>query len=403
MTGPWTALPHTFAEDIRRERRGLAAEIVGEIRRQIPEFGRPLAGKFGVGIQLGVETALGEFADLIDGAGPPDPDRVRIYHSLGRGELREGRSLDALQAAYRLGARVAWRRYARVARRTGLHSEQMVNLAEAVFAHIDMIASASALGYAEAKADEAGTLHRRRQRLLALLVDGAPVAQLDQAAAAAEWPLPDTVACAALAGPAVPHEPAAARTRRLPDGVLADLERPDAYLLIAEPDAALARDEVRDLLRGAGAVIGPAVPPRSAADSLRWARAVHRRLPPEALAGQKAPVLCDRDLPALLLLADEALVLLIGERRLGVLARLTAKQRRRSEETLLAWLETGRGSAPQVAARLGIHPQTARQRLHRLHDLFGPLLADSGVRFELEIALRGRRAFASFGPTGSGP
>ena len=35
-----------------------------------------------------------------------------IYVNLGRGEMRAGRSLDALLAAYRLGARVAWRRLA---------------------------------------------------------------------------------------------------------------------------------------------------------------------------------------------------------------------------------------------------------------------------------------------------
>uniref|UniRef100_UPI00373FE05C helix-turn-helix domain-containing protein n=1 Tax=Streptomyces rimosus TaxID=1927 RepID=UPI00373FE05C len=35
---------------------------------------------------------------------------------------------------------------------------------------------------------------------------------------------------------------------------------------------------------------------------------------------------------------------------------------RRLAETLLAWLET-RGSAPEVAARLGVHLQTVRYRL----------------------------------------
>ncbi len=40
-----------------------------------------------------------------------DPRR-EIYVELGRGELRAGRPLEALLAAYRLGARVAWRRQA---------------------------------------------------------------------------------------------------------------------------------------------------------------------------------------------------------------------------------------------------------------------------------------------------
>ena len=72
------------------------------------------------------------------------------------------------------------------------------------------------------------------------------------------------------------------------------------------------------------------------------------------------------------------------------LAALTVKQRDRLEATLLAWLETNRGSAPQVAARLGIHPQTARSRLHRVQELFGPALAEPKSRFEIEVALRGR-------------
>ena len=38
--------------------------------------------------------------------------RSRVYVALGRGEVRAGRSLDVLLAAYRVGARVAWRRFA---------------------------------------------------------------------------------------------------------------------------------------------------------------------------------------------------------------------------------------------------------------------------------------------------
>ncbi|HEY3477596.1 MAG TPA: helix-turn-helix domain-containing protein, partial [Streptomyces sp.] len=55
-----------------------------------------------------------------------------------------------------------------------------------------------------------------------------------------------------------------------------------------------------------------------------------------------------------------------------------------------------RGSAPDVAARLGIHPQTARQRLHQVQRLFGPALADPDARFELEVALRSRLMSSAF-------
>ncbi len=176
--------------------------------------------------------------------------------------------------------------------------------------------------------------------------------------------------------------------------MLADLNREDAYLVLRDPVEDLHDSALLNLLRDRASVIGPAVPPAMAPDSLRWARTVRARLSPDVLA--KGPIFCDHALPSVLLLGDGPLVELLGDRRLGVLGELTVKQRRRLETTLLAWLETNRGSAPQVAARLGVHPQTARQRLRRLHELFGPGLNDPEVHFELELALRGRYALDSF-------
>jgi hypothetical protein len=300
--------------------------------------------------------------------------------------------MDSLHSALRLGGRLAWRRYARVARRVGMSPEQMVDLAEAVFAHVDQIAAASVLGYAQAKAD-IGAVQLRRRRLLELVVaPAADPAELENAAEAADWALPATVACAAL-GPAVqpgaPHEEA-----RLPEEALTDLASPSPYLVLPDPEPWLRKPEIREFLRERRAVLGPVVPLREAADSLRWARTARERLPERVL--EHAPVLCDRHLPELLLLSDEPLVRLIGERRLAPLAGLTLKQRDRLESTLLAWLDTNRGSAPQVAALLGIHPQTARSRLHRVHDLFGAALAEPEARFEIELALRGRLMHAGF-------
>ncbi|MHA6758931.1 helix-turn-helix domain-containing protein [Streptacidiphilus sp. PAMC 29251] len=384
MTGPWAALPRQFAVELGKERQTLAAEIIREIRQQIPEFARPLDGKFGVGIQYGVETALAGFADLVAGVQLKSAEeRLCVYRALGRGEFAEGRSLDALQAAYRLGARVAWRRYARTARRSGLSPDLLVAVAEAVFAHIDEIASASVQGYAEAKADDAGTLVRLRRSLLDLLVDGATREQVEKAAAAADWPLPEQAACVALNQ--------AGRRRggrlRLPDLVLSDLDGPAPFLLVPQPALFLQDGQVRAVMLERGAVVGPTVPFDLATDSLRWARAVAAGARPRS---GSEPLTCDGRLPDLLLLADAPLVRLMAQRRLQPLAGMTPKQSERLGVTLLAWLQTNRGSAPEVAARLGIHPQTARQRLHRVQELFGAALNDPDARFELEVALRGR-------------
>jgi DNA-binding PucR family transcriptional regulator len=177
--------------------------------------------------------------------------------------------------------------------------------------------------------------------------------------------------------------------------VLYDLDCQNPYLVLRDPGEDLRDELLLGLLRDRGAVVGPAVPPTMAPDSLRWARRLRDRLPAPALA--KAPIMCDHALPSVLLLGDEPLLKLLADRRLAALADLTVKQRRRMETTLLAWLDTNGGSAPQIAARLGIHPQTARQRLHRLHELFGPVFADPDARFELELALRGRHALSALG------
>ena len=451
MTGPWAALPRQFAVELRKERQTLAVEIVREIRKHVPEFSRPLDGKFGAGIRHGVETALAEFADLVEGTRQRSAEeRSAVYRALGRGEFAEGRGLDALQSAYRLGARVAWRRYARAARRSGMGPELLVTLAEAVFVHIDGIASASVQGYAEARAAETGALGRLRRRLLDLVLAGAPQEQVEKAAAEAEWPLPEQVACVAL-GPAGERggrgRGGHGRGRRMPGVVLSGPDDPEPFLLVPQPAELLRDDQVRALMLERGAVIGPTVPLDLAADSLRWARAAaaagaagaggpgagpglgpgagpEPRPWPGPVSGSGPgpesrpetgpgtgpgpwpgpgvgvePVSCDSRLPDLLLLADPALVRLMAERRLAPLAGLTPRQSERLAATLLAWLQTDRGSAPEVAARLGIHPQTARQRLHRVQELFGAALSDPDARFELEVALRGRPARPSAAPS----
>src|SRR6201996_7460085 len=109
-TDPWRGLPARAAALIEGEGEPISAEILESIAREVPEYARPLEGRFGRGISRGVGEALAQFVALIR-----DPEAGRdsgreVYLALGRGEQRAGRTLDSLQAAYRIGARVAWRR-----------------------------------------------------------------------------------------------------------------------------------------------------------------------------------------------------------------------------------------------------------------------------------------------------
>lgn len=410
---PWESLPAELAPRLRPELPRLASLMVTEIQRRIPEFARPLDGPYGRNIRLGVERALTEFADrLAEGRGPqrdPGSGDAEVYRELGRGEVHEGRSLDALQAAYRLGARIGWQCLVEVGERAGIPPARMYRVAEAVFAYIDELADHTLEGYTEAQASLAGELQRRRQRLLDVLT-GTPAPTREAAAKlahSARWPLPDTVRVVAL-------RPAGRRGEESPTPVLpgvdalVDADGHQPYMLLADPGPG-ARALLDRALRGRSAAVGPAVPLTDAGTSLRWARRL-LALGARGLGGPGGPGIrdlggtgggrvlhCADHLPALVLLEDETLIRTLAARRLAPLNALTPRQRDRLAGTLLAWLECG-GSAPEVARVLRVHPQTVRYRVRQIEELFGGGLHDPDARFELELALRARQLLDGLAP-----
>ena len=132
-----------------------------------------MEGRFGRGIRNGVGEALSQFVALIR---DPEAGRGRARgvrrRSAAASCARVARSIR-LQAAYRVGARVAWRRIAAAGQRAELDAAALSLLAEAIFAYIDELSADSVEGYAEAQS-EGEDLRRRRQRELALLLTGEP-------------------------------------------------------------------------------------------------------------------------------------------------------------------------------------------------------------------------------------
>src|SRR5918994_1208815 len=196
---PWRALPAEVADVIEPELGAVTAEIMATIAREVPEYARPFEGSFGRGVQVGVTEALRQFVALIR-----DPDSGRepgrdVYVGLGRGELRQGRRLDALQSAYRVGARVAWRRLAEAARRADLDSGVITKLAESIFVYIEELSADSVEGYSQELSEREGERQRRRRELVTLLLRAPPPAQaeLRAAAEAAGWTTPRRAAALA--------------------------------------------------------------------------------------------------------------------------------------------------------------------------------------------------------------
>src|SRR5918994_2964332 len=140
---PWRGLPAELADLIEPELDATTDAILVAIAREVPDYARPLEGAFGHGVRTGVTEALRQFAELIRSpSGGRGPGR-EVYVALGRGELSQGRTLDALQSAYRVGARVAWRRLSETAVEAGLDARTVSLLAESIFAYIDQLSADS--------------------------------------------------------------------------------------------------------------------------------------------------------------------------------------------------------------------------------------------------------------------
>jgi len=387
----WPQLPVRWRQVlIPGEVPGLAREIVTVIRQQIPEYRRSLDGPYGRAIRRGVEEALTSFVRQLARHRGPTPAQLEVFRSLGRNEALEGRSHDCLQQAYRIGARLAWRRIIRLTEVDPLPPETVAKLAAAVFGFVDNLAAVSAAGFAEAALQgEELDLHRR-VRLLQLLLDqpASPGAAIAELAGQLGWELPAEVFLVDVADSA-----------DLDDRQLAELARgaagPDALggrvasgsvLLAPGPITAELRAGLAAASVKAPLTVGCSVPLAQAPTSLRWAQLASRLVAARVLLGP-GPVFCDEHLTELLLHSERALHEQLVRRRLAPLSALSPAKRVKYGRLLSSWLELG-CSQGELAGLLGLHRQTVHYQFSRLTGMFGEQLRDRTARVELLLALR---------------
>lgn len=303
----------------------------------------------------------------------------------GRFEAYEGRSLDQLQGAYRLGARIALRRAKKVGRRYNLSPTMMLTFADALFSYVDELEALSREGYLEVRAASGDHTDTLRRRLLHLVLAGRPVPRtaIAELCEQTRWVLPDEVTLVAV-------RPSAELGRLGADrDVLVDFTDPQPHLLIPGPFDEMRRRMLDHALPGARAAIGLTVPTSLASDSVRWARRVLELV--DAGVIDDAPViLCEDHLITLWLLSDPVLLDQLARRELAPIAGISANRRERLIETLRIWLDT-RGTAAQMGELLDVHPQTVRYRMRNLESIFGEQLVDPESRFSTEAVLRAMR------------
>lgn len=376
---PWHGLPPQIAAVFRPSLPGIADEIIAAVRR-VPAYARPLEGELGAGIRAGVEEALRHFLAEIEASGPVE--RADVYRALGRGEMRAGRTLDALLSAYRAGARVAWRRFVALGSAAGLEPDTLYLLAESIFAYIDALSAESAEGHASEQSAAASEAELHRRRLVRMLVREPPAepAAIQAAAVEASWELPRALGVLVASGrhgTSSLHLPTGAVVETIGDMSVAIVPDPDAPGRLAE----LERAVVDGGLVGA---LGTTVEWPQAALSFARARAALN------LGGDLPALIVAREhIGELMLHSDPLLAAELADQQLAPLGRLSAGSRARMLETLRSWLAE-QGRIGPMSERLSVHPQTARYRLGRLRDLFGPALDDPDERFWLDLALRVR-------------
>jgi hypothetical protein len=383
---PWADIPQELAEMIRPHLDEVADDMIQEIQVRVREYSRPGDGPYSATLRLAVERVLQYFVDRIGSPDTPAEAVTDFFRAIGRGEAGEGRSLDAMQAATRVGGLIAWRWISEGAVKLDIVSSVVATLGEAMLMFQDELAAAAAEGYAQARSAAVGEMQRRRRRLLDLLLSTPPSSMdaIADLAAAAHWPLPRTVAAVALGGN---HQDA--RLPALPPDILADLTRRQPSLIIPDPDGPGRAKLIDRALGDCVAAVGPTMPLNEAGRSMQWARQT-LALSQRGIIKDTGVVRCVEHISTLIVFQDEDLLESLAGLRLAPLAHLRPSQQDRLAETLLAWLQSGR-NANEVAMRLHVHPQTVRYRLRQLEDLFGDQLLDPDLRFDLEIVLRARR------------
>jgi hypothetical protein len=375
--------PETIAA-VRGQAPRLTEEILAAVKAESTVYAEVLDAPEGVGIRLGIEQAIRSFLGAAERGERPGGETGELWRRLGEAEFQAGRSLEDLRAAWRTGTRAAWRSAAELAGEAGVPSPAVIALAEAIFVYTEELANGVFEAYIRMQSDEASERERRRRRLAALLLD--PEAHdpetIARAAELARWRIPQAVAALALPG----EEPGPV-ARRLSAEALPGSDREGAFILIPDPDGPGQAKAIRRAVAGTEAALGPAVPPREAGRSLRWARRA-LNLQQRGIIAPASPADARDHLGTMLLLSDEELA------RAFVSERLKAvEDNERLLETLEAWLDHQRHT-PRAAAQLHVHPQTVRYRLGKLRELLGGVLERADQRFELELALRVRRALS---------
>jgi hypothetical protein len=361
----------------------LTDEVLTSVVEAVPPFQEWRGGSLDV--RDGVEQGLRGFLDRLESGSEERLSGHDVFFDFGRSELRAGRSVGSVLAAYRVAAQAAWRGMADTGHDAGIEPRALYALADAIFTYIDQLCAVTVEGYGYEQSMAAVERVDARRRFVKLAVraggwdSASSEPELAGAAADAGWRLPARLAVVAFRDERV----ARVASRLGPDALVARIDG-TGWAIVGDPDGPGRHATVRQGLAGVRAGVGPAVVVTAAAESARLAE---RAL--GLACGDPGPVWADDRRVDLLLAGDPGVARGLVDDVLGPLAMVPAATRERLVETLGAWLEH-QGEVRPTAQQLHVHAQTVRYRLAQLRELLGDRMGSAEGRLEVELALRAR-------------
>ena len=337
-----------------------------------------------------VSMALHGFLDLIEAPGPsvgPTSATTLGARSLGRSEARAGRSVEAVLAAYRVGARVCWVTFSDVALAHGFAAQDLQTFAGLTFAYINDLSAATVAGHTEERSRADQQRSQARTNLGLLILRGARTAEVDQYARSAELTSPREVAMvicrAADTGTLVARLPL--RTLVIDQVGLGPEGSGWSTVLVPDPTASeLARARSASKEAGITCLFTPVVTRAAAPETWRLAsRWVV--VPPDPMPHAAGPQELAEVLPHMVVHGDALAARALAAHALAPLADIPESTRERLVETLRLWMLL-RGQRALVAEHLGVHPQTVRYRMNQVRDAFGDDLDDPARAVEILLA-----------------
>lgn len=362
------------ASEVARQARmtvpDLSERITTQVQRSVRSYAGPASGRRRRLIEMAVTAAVSHFLDKIEQPGTPGRRVDELFRRMGHGEATDGHELDSMQAAFHVASHEAWELIRPYATERGWSANVLGWLGDALFGYIDHLSEQTALGYdAAVRALDHDPLIAR-ERLIDGLIGGAPEVEINTFASKSGWLVPSSfvIVRAEITGVVVDGKETPDVTD-LSTQYLVRLEGPN-LVVICDPEDETelfeeidARSDVRRVAKSW------AVPMDQIPDACRWtARSL------ELVAHgviEAAPVIdCGLHRIQLWLHSEPGLRQQLCQDLLRPLLAETPNSREILSETLLAWLES-RDSAPAIAAKLGVHPQTVRYRWKRINELFG--------------------------------